>query len=316
MMLTYNLFKEKVLNELPGYMPEEYRPDECIEYKVRKNNVEIDALSLRGGIYKTMSPSMSFGALYDAYHENGGKFDELMNSVADMLVNTVDRAPKVDADTFNDPEHRIIFQLVNASSNKKMLQDAPHRGYLDLAITYRYILSVVEDGMSGTVVTNQLMKMMGVTEEDLFRFAKNNTPNMLPAVFENIVKVIGEISETEGLGLCFSDIEETVPMYVITNKYMQFGSSAVLYDETLEHVSEIFSSYGGDFFLIPSSIHEMIATPIIDGIGEPKEIIELVKEVNATQVGVQERLSNSLYRYYSETKTLSVITDLTPITEE
>ena len=58
---------------------------------------------------------------------------------------------------------------------------------------------------------------------------------------------------------------------------------------------------GGDFFLLPSSIHEVILVPD-NGKMDYRELEKMVHEVNETQVRPTERLSDNVYHYDSKEK--------------
>ncbi|MDE8682806.1 DUF5688 family protein, partial [Blautia schinkii] len=53
---------------------------------------------------------------------------------------------------------------------------------------------------------------------------------------------------------------------------------------------------GNDFFILPSSNHEMLVLPD-DGQVDAEMLIDMVKEVNATQVAPAERLTNDVYHF-------------------
>ena len=60
---------------------------------------------------------------------------------------------------------------------------------------------------------------------------------------------------------------------------------------------------GGDFFILPSSIHELLVVPKQDGM-ELSDLEAMVKEVNATQVAPEEKLSDHVYEYDAKEKEL------------
>lgn len=52
----------------------------------------------------------------------------------------------------------------------------------------------------------------------------------------------------------------------------------------------------GDFFILPSSIHEVIVIADCEDI-EVKELTELVQSVNAGSVAPEDKLTDSVYRF-------------------
>jgi hypothetical protein len=60
-------------------------------------------------------------------------------------------------------------------------------------------------------------------------------------------------------------------------------------------MDRILDKFGSDFYLLPSSIHEWI---LVSDTGlNPAFLTSMVREVNAGEVALEERLSSHVYRY-------------------
>lgn len=70
------------------------------------------------------------------------------------------------------------------------------------------------------------------------------------------------------------------------------GAAAILNDDIRQEIAEKV----GDFYMLPSSIHETLIIPKDAGM-EFKELEQMVQEVNQTQVAPGERLSDHVYEY-------------------
>ena len=79
---------------------------------------------------------------------------------------------------------------------------------------------------------------------------------------------------------------------VVTNNGRVHGASVIVYPGLLE---QLFRKFGA-FFILPSSVHEVIVTPD-DGERDARELTDLVKSVNAEMVAPDEWLSDHIYRY-------------------
>lgn len=90
--------------------------------------------------------------------------------------------------------------------------------------------------------------------------------------------------------------------FVVTNDNGINGAAVILYPNTLKKVGKILKD---DFYLLPSSIHEMLAIPIHAAISE-QDLCDMVWEVNRTCVAKEEILSGSVYRYDQDTETIKV----------
>lgn len=78
-------------------------------------------------------------------------------------------------------------------------------------------------------------------------------------------------------------------MMVLTNQSGLNGAAALFYPGMMEQAAEHF---GGDFFVLPSSTHEVIMIPN-DGTANFRDLEQMVRDINRTQVMQEERLSES-----------------------
>ncbi len=99
-----------------------------------------------------------------------------------------------------------------------------------------------------------------------------------------------------GLQEAFPD---EIPMKVLTNSKRSSGAVCILYPGVLEEVAA--ERMGGDFYIIPSSVHEVILLPD-DGRLLEENLKEMIFEVNRTKVDPEEVLSDNLYYYDAERK--------------
>ena len=93
------------------------------------------------------------------------------------------------------------------------------------------------------------------------------------------------------------DIPEERMMYVLSNKTGINGASIILDEEFMENV---YKRIGKDFYILPSSIHEVLAVAD-DGYMDAKDMQMMVYEINRSQVSVEDRLSDHVYKYTKET---------------
>ena len=92
-------------------------------------------------------------------------------------------------------------------------------------------------------------------------------------------------------------------MYVISNEMGLHGAASILYDEPLQEVAQLL---GEDLYILPSSIHEIIVVPC--SMGEPEHLSEMVKDINAGVVRAEEVLSDNVYVYDKNTRSISMVT--------
>ena len=91
-----------------------------------------------------------------------------------------------------------------------------------------------------------------------------------------------------------------VPIYILTNQDKLNGASVSAQEGVLEKVAELL---GTNYYVLPSSIHELLILPD-NGSMQLSELEAMVREVNATQVAPEDRLSDKVQYYDRETKLL------------
>ena len=83
------------------------------------------------------------------------------------------------------------------------------------------------------------------------------------------------------------------PFYIVTLTNEHFGAGAVFYNGVEERLRELM---GGNFYVIPSSIHEVVIIPktFTDDVSA---LVGMVKCVNAESVDERDRLSDTVYEF-------------------
>lgn len=74
-------------------------------------------------------------------------------------------------------------------------------------------------------------------------------------------------------------------MYVMTNRRKINGAAEILFPENLDKLASVLHS---DIYIIPSSIHEVIA--ISSNGHSADELQEMVNDINMNQVDLEDRL--------------------------
>lgn len=113
---------------------------------------------------------------------------------------------------------------------------------------------------------------------------------------KNIRRLAEEMYEQEMHG------EKVIPMLVLTNSQKHFGAACMLYEGLLDGFAKEINR---NIFILPSSVHEVILLPE-SGQDRPGDLQTMVKEVNASQVEEEERLSDSVYYYDRENQAIRI----------
>lgn len=254
--------------------------------QVLKNN----SLNLTGivmcGENENAAPAIYLENCYDDYMK-GRSIDEIADDIIYMYDHYKGKCP-VDIESFllyDNIKDRILYKVINKSRNMLLLENIPHRDILDLSIVFYCCIGEFDDGNIATaLIYNEHMSMWEVDEEELYSVASQNMRIRQPYKIINFGDLIKELSGEK--------ITEEADMYVVTSSNKLYGACWAFDDEVITRLYEQF----GDFYILPSSIHEVIIVPEKDTV-EGKYLVEMVESVNETQLSAEEILSDSVYLY-------------------
>ena len=132
------------------------------------------------------------------------------------------------------------------------------------------------------------------------------TPNLFCEVNESM-KAYGVTTHRHTPEIAEMMIAEIPPeqtMWVISNEKGINGAASMLYENELHELAESLES---DLYILPSSVHEVIA--VSSDMGSPEMLAQMVVEVNMQEVSLDERLSNQVYHYDKDLRKLTLATD-------
>ena len=268
--------------------------------KVLKNNgVELTALNVCRDVDE-VSPTIYLEPFYREYM-NGRSYDDVMNDIYRLqLMRSFENTLHID-DVVNEADvlDNIIVRLINRERNEKMLENIPYIEVKDLVIVFRRVVRLDDDGVATTLVSRQDMKRWRVNIDTLYRKALENTERMFPVVKESIFETLR--SRYDNFEIQNIDMDDE--LFVLTNEMGINGATAMMYKGMLDECADMA---GGDIYILPSSIHEILFTRADSDRGED-ELKELISEANRDAVSELDFLSDNLYLYKKEDKELSVV---------
>ena len=305
-MFNYEEFKSTVADHIRDYLPEEYANRKPDIQAYRKTNQTLDGMTIPTG--QSCSAVIYLNPMYEEYR-NGRSLDDLLKGAADLIVSA---ELEINLPQIYSPEYikeNVFMCLINRSNNQELLDTVPYREYQDLAVVYRFRCSQ-EPVTAFGVVTRELQKYLNLGDEELHALAAGNTRKLYPPVVKTMDEVAREIlygdagEKAEETDIGQMKVTEKDSMFVITNTEKMYGASSVLYEDVLQKLAD---KLGSDFYLLPSSLHEMIVIPC--KYGDPDSLSRMVRQINRSEVGLDEQLSNNVYRYEKEQHSLTLATN-------
>ncbi len=250
--------------------------------EVRKNNgVCKNACTIRFNDAQ-VAPTIYLEPYYDHYLHG--------EAVSESAENIINYCRKKTPDTtfpdnffysYDSVRSRLGIKLIGTEANRGFLKGVPHVDLEDLSAVFYYLMEDPAFGNGMIIVKNTDIKRWGKNEQELYREVLENCAQMLPPVLRPLSEVLEVVCpETDG------------NLYLLTNETALFGAAVILYPGMLQEISR---KIGGPYFILPSSVHELILLP--DSGEEAEDLLSIVTEINHTQVAEEEILTDAVYKY-------------------
>ncbi len=317
--MDFTTFTEKVTKGVQEFLGGEV---DVTVRDIRKNN----GIFLKGMTMFAkgcnMSPTIYLDDFYKAYIA-GKTLASVVEDIVKIYESTKVRG-NVNMDFFLSYEkiHKQIYcRLINYEKNKDILEEIPHRRYLDLAVVCYFAYTNEMIGNGTIMIHRSHLESWEITEEQMLDNAIENTQNILGYSSFNMLHMLRDMlmerisTEPEALAEFIEETPEEFtmdyvrqvvddmllesgkrPMYVVTNRNKCLGAVCMMFDQVMNAMAE---EIGEGFIILPSSIHEVILVPEKDAV-ETGRLKEIVAEVNAGHVEPQEVLSDNIYYYDRE----------------
>lgn len=297
-MLAYEDFLFSVKQEAMAYLGEDYQIE--LKHVLKNNGVILDGLLIRK-YNQSVSPSIYLNQYYEQYNE-GRDFLEILEEILGTYEASQEESIQIGLNLkyeFEQMKSIITYRLINYEKNKHLLKKIPHLRFFDLAVTFHCIIRNDEDGIGTVRITEEHQQNWEVSVDELFKLASENTRRLFPAVIRPMEDIVFDLMGQNHLEEEFEFHPHNSNMYVLTNAKGINGATSLLYQGVLE---EFARKLDCDFYILPSSIHEVILVPQVknetmDFMNARQRLEEMVREINETQVAVEEVLSDTVYEY-------------------
>ncbi len=294
MLMSFEEFIEEMTKKIPGCM-EEYNIKSIHAKKIFKNNGVVCtglAICIEG---ENVAPNIYMEYFYNEY-KAGLSMEEIMA----LFCNEYKEARNhmaydcLDINMDNLPKH-LFMKLVNYEKNKEILKNCPHIKFLDLAITFRFLVRQDKEGTASAMISNEDMEEFKITTGELYSLAEKSNRIVFPPKLMPMEEAIKELAPGE----------DTVPckeVYVLTNSQ---GVNGAVYMTYVDIIGAYADRIEKNLYILPSSIHEVLLLPDEGDIDE-EQLGEMVRDINEYVVGNIDFLSDSIYYYDRITGNMSV----------
>ena len=294
-----------------------------LEQILKNNNKKMTVLMMKKE-RETLAPVIYLKRFYNQVQE-GKTLEQVIEDIVEIYEG-VSSGIEYDTKSFFDFDlckKQLFLRLVNIGMNSELWETTPFVPWNDLALTVRWLVGESENGISSILVTEKELERWGITFEEVFDYAKENTKRLFPAKVVSLRKFMtqslkeqGALEEQEYLeqqgileeqefleeeGLEEQDSSES--MYILTNKIEVNGATVLCYPNLIWEFAKKMNS---NVFILPSSIHEVILVPD-RGNFYIEDLRDMVREANATVVAEEEILSYQLYYCDKNTGRIEIV---------
>ena len=201
----------------------------------------------------------------------------------------------------------VVIPRYSFAPNVKAINEKPHETFADIAIQYMVPIAEDEETRASYIVSNSILDNWGITVSELKQAALENSEQQfipmigsLEAIMVSIALDTPRQKKLKPVSRVAPDSLDVNEIYVLSNQDLEFGAHVMGNPEALDQIA---NGFGCGFYILPSSVHELLIVSH-ELKASPRELNNMVQEVNRTEVSEEEKLSDSLFTYSLETKEL------------
>lgn len=276
--LSYEEFQE-ILLESVRWQLHTNGTYHCEIMQTPKNNVMLTGLKVR------QEGSMSAPVFYLEHYYRDYLEGKHLNQISQELVTLCQSQElpdlkMIDLVDYKKVKDKLRVRLVSRENNQAFYKQGPYRLH-PLGAQVLYIeLEKRREGSMHIHVTNVMAEQWKVPEGELLDIGLQNTQS------SHKVKICSLNSLTPDA--------EGVPLYYLGNDAHEFGATVALFPDVLMQLQE---QLGGDYYILPASIHELLVVKKHDCPLSVKDMKEIVRDVNENDVSPEEVLGSEVYEF-------------------
>lgn len=319
--MNYKQFLEEILRGVKEKM--QMVTEVRLEPILKNNGIELDSLIILQE-KEVSAPNIYLNSYYACF-QAGMSLEAIVERIIAIYEKSIaekSHYPLENGISIDCFRNKIFYRLVNFNYNKKLLLEIPYVRFMDLAVTFHCLVQQKEEGVGTLRITKKLQKEWGISKNELWSLAQENTPKLFPARLQTMQEVMGNIlredlsqilQKYDRKNITEESLEEwehitkrivlemekeaEYELFILTNEVGVFGASVFLYKNLIRNFAK---NCEADIFILPSSVHETLLIPK-RGILKKSDLEQMVCDINRTQVALEDLLSNNVYIYQRKT---------------
>jgi len=275
-----------------------------LETMVKHNDIILTGVTFNRGD-GIPCPIVYLNHYYEEY-DNGASYVDMIKELFSLMT----ESPEAVRMSFPDSDYekvrgKVYTRICGYDQNQKWLEDKVHEKHGDFAYTYQLFVGEMDHAIGTVAICSKHLKYWGISEETLKQDAVENDKKEEVRLVDMKEMMFEQIGFWKAENLYEMEDErwpedDNPILYVLTNKNRTYGASLLARPDVLEHTAKIL---GGDYYVLPSSIHETILiskknSPPLD------KLLKMVYEINRSTVDPAEVLSDHIQYYDHKNKLL------------
>lgn len=184
---------------------------------------------------------------------------------------------------YDECKYNLQIRLCDLEHKPTIIEDYPVIHIGDWIGYFVVAFNPIEDALLSITITNDMLSSSEITQNQLYEDALTSMRQYTPLLF-SMVNIFNmdhfTLSSVENLFGKRLFIRSNYPeMFTLTNENGVHGAG---YFADSKVRASIGDSFGCGYYVIPSSVHELLLIPD-STIFEPTELIQMVQEVNADE---------------------------------
>ena len=183
----------------------------------------------------------------------------------------------------------VCARLINVKRNTSYLAEKVTTPLDGTNLAYMYFIDIPIPKDGSVPINTSIFKGWNVSLEEMHEIACANTQRLYPACIQSMAATMEDLAGDTGIDFVPTD----AAMYVVTNRQKIHGAISALYPDTIKRLQDAL----GDYYLLPSSIHEMLAVPVSLA-QSPEDLLHMVVSINhdGSVVRPEDILADNVYK--------------------
>lgn len=178
--MDFNQFVDEVKGRIKQFLPIEYEGAQVKIEEIKKLNENYLGITVLKE-NQVIAPTFNLNQLYEMFQSDSqNSMENILRNITELVLDAPEQFDPKSITEYETAKDKLFIRVSSAEKNEEMLQNVPHQMREDLAITYHLAISIDDIGVGSTMITNDILKRYGISEEQLHADAMENSPNVRP----------------------------------------------------------------------------------------------------------------------------------------